>query len=134
MDLQYDRDLHDLWAECDNTCNGRTTVLRLNSGTGAFEVALGFERPTGMPNINNEGFAIAPATYCDNGEKPVYWADDSETDGHSIRGGTLPCTALTGTPPTSVPEFPFAALSVGAITVLLAGVLLLRRRSRSLCN
>ena len=128
MDLQYDRDLHDLWAECDNTCNGRTTVLRLDPGTGTFGVALGFERPAGMPNVNNEGFAIAPATYCDSGVKPVYWADDSETDGHSIRGGTLSCTAQTGTPPTSVPELPFAALSVGASVLLLACALLVRRR------
>jgi hypothetical protein len=127
MELQFDRDTHDLWAVCDDTCQGRTAVFRLNSGTGAFERVLGFERPAGMPNINNEGFAIAPATYCVDGFKPVFWADDSETDGHSVRSGTLPCAVLTGTPPSSVPELPFAPFVVAAVTMLLAGALLIRR-------
>jgi len=128
MDLQFDRDLKDLWAVCDNTCNGRTNVLRLNPATGKFGVALGFERPTGMPDLNNEGFAIAPATYCQDGVKPVYWADDGETAGHSVRSGTLSCTALTGTPPAQVAEFPFAVLSLGAAAVVLGGLFLTRRR------
>ena len=90
MELQFDRDLHDLWAVCDNTCNGRTTVLRIDPGTGKFGIALAFERPAGMPNYNNEGFGIAPATYCQDGFKPVFWADDTEDLGVSIRSGTLP--------------------------------------------
>ena len=128
MDLQFDRDLKDLWAECDNTCNGRTTVLRLDPSTGKFAIALSFERPTGMPNINNEGFAIAPATYCQNDVKPVYWADDSETAGHAIRSGTLPCTALSGVPPAQVPDFPFAAIPAAASAFVLGGWFLMRRR------
>jgi hypothetical protein len=129
MDLQFDRDLKDLWAECDNTCTGRTTVLRIDPSTGKFGVTLGFERPTGMPDINNEGFAIAPATYCVDGFKPVYWADDSETAGHSIRSGTLPCAALAG-PPPALPEFPIAVLPAGALALIASGFVIRRRRLR----
>ena len=93
MDLQFDRDLNDLWAVCDNGCEGRSVVLRIDT-TGKFTVARRFERPTGMPNLNNEGFAIAPASLCVSNTKPVFWADDSETDGQAIRRGTLPCSAF----------------------------------------
>jgi uncharacterized protein (TIGR03437 family) len=91
MDLQFDRDLNDFWAVCDDTCQGRSVVLRIDS-TGKFTVARRFERPAGMPNLNNEGFAIAPGTRCIGNVKPVFWADDGETDGHAIRSGTLSCT------------------------------------------
>jgi hypothetical protein len=91
MDLQFDRDLNDLWAVCDDTCQGRSVVLRIDA-TGKFTVARRFERPAGMPNLNNEGFAIAPAALCSGGTKPVFWADDSETNGHAIRSGTLTCS------------------------------------------
>jgi len=93
MDLQFDRDLNDLWAVCDDTCQGRSVILRTDT-TGRFTVARRFERPAGMPNLNNEGFAIAPATQCIGNTKPVFWADDSETDGHAIRSGTLTCSAF----------------------------------------
>ena len=91
MDLQFDRDTNDFWAVCDDTCQGRSVVFRIDS-TGKFTVARRFERPAGMPNINNEGFAMAPATLCSRGVKPVFWSDDSSTDGHAIRSGTLTCS------------------------------------------
>ena len=90
MDLQFDRDTNDFWAVCDDTCQGRSVVFRIDA-TGKLTVARRYERPTGMPNINNEGFAIAPATLCSGGFKPVFWSDDSSTDGHAIRSGTLTC-------------------------------------------
>lgn len=93
MDLNFDRDLNDLWAICDDTCQGRSVVLRID-GTGKFTAARRFERPTGMPNINNEGFAIAPAAQCVNNVKPVFWSDDSSTDGFAIRRGTLTCSVF----------------------------------------
>ena len=94
MDLQFDSDLGDFWAVCDDTCQGRSVVLRIDSTTGKFVVARRFERPTGMGNFNNEGFAIAPAALCVGGNKPVFWSDDSNTDGHAIRSGTLTCSAF----------------------------------------
>jgi hypothetical protein len=93
MDVQFDRDLNDLWAVCDNTCDGRSVVLRIDA-SGKFNIARRFERPAGMPNLNNEGFAIAPAALCSGGSKQVFWSDDSETDGHAIRAGTIPCAAF----------------------------------------
>ncbi len=93
MDLQFDRDSNDLWSICDDTCQGRSVVLRIDT-TGKFTVARRYERPAGMPNLNNEGFAIAPASQCVSNAKPVFWSDDSETDGHAIRSGTLTCSIL----------------------------------------
>jgi hypothetical protein len=104
-------------------------VLRIDPSTGKFGIALAFERPTGMPNINNEGFAIAPATYCVDGQKPVYWADDGETDGHAIRSGTLPCAAIAG-PPPALAEFPIAVLPAGVLALIGAGFVARRRRRR----
>jgi hypothetical protein len=94
MDLQFDSDLGDFWAVCDDTCQGRSVVFRIDPATGKFAVARHFERPTGMGNFNNEGFAIAPAALCVGGNKPVYWSDDSNTDGHALRSGTLTCSAF----------------------------------------
>ena len=61
-----------------------------------------------MPNLNNEGFTITPDSECVGGSKPVFWADDGNTDGHALRAGTIPC--LDG------PDFNgdgFADLAVG---------------------
>jgi hypothetical protein len=91
MDLHFDRDLNDLWAVCDDTCNGRSAILRIDT-SGKFTVGGVFERPAQMPNLNNEGFAIAPLTQCVDSKRPVFWADDSETGGHAIRRGSLTCT------------------------------------------
>jgi uncharacterized protein (TIGR03437 family) len=91
MDLQFDRDLNDLWAVCDNTCQGRSVVLRIDA-SGKFTVARRFERPSAMPDLNNEGFAIAPAALCVANLKPVFWADDGETGGQAIRSGSLNCS------------------------------------------
>lgn len=131
MELQFDRDLAELWAVCDNTCNGKHALLRIDPSTGRFGVAYTFERPTGMPNYNNEGFAIAPAAECANEKKPVYWADDGEDLGVAIRGGNLPCVAYAAVPPI-VPEFPMTALAVPlAALSLLTGYIVLARRRRA---
>ena len=131
MDLQFDRDLNDLWAVCDDGCQGRHTLLRINS-SGRFVVSYLFDRPGAMPNINNEGFAIASGLECVNDRKPVYWADDSETDGHSIRRGNIPCTALAAGAEALVAEFPITVLPVVLVGVLLGAWSLLRMRRRRL--
>ena len=94
MDLQFDRELNNLWAVCDNTCDGRTSVLRVDSTTGRFVITQLFERPTGMPNLNNEGFGFVPLSECNANVRFAFWADDGETNGHAIRRGTLTCMAL----------------------------------------
>jgi hypothetical protein len=92
MDLHFDRDFNDLWAVCDDTCLGRSAVLRTDAVTGRFVAARFFERPSLMPNLNNEGFAMAPITECATDRRPAFWADDSETGGHAIRRGSLTCS------------------------------------------
>jgi hypothetical protein len=44
-----------------------------------------------MPNLANEGIAIAPESQCDAGQKPFFWSDDGETNGHALRADTIPC-------------------------------------------
>jgi len=131
MDLQFDRDLNDLWAVCDDTCLGRSAVLRIDPVSGKFGVSFLFDRPGSMPNLNNEGFAIAAATECVGNRKPVFWADDSETSGHAIRSGTLPCTALVAPPPV-VDEFPTVALPLILAIAVMGGWVGVQNRRRRL--
>ena len=49
---------------------------------GRFVIRRKFDRPTTMPNLNNEGIAFAPEAECVGGQKAFFWADDSETGGH----------------------------------------------------
>ncbi|MFK4086391.1 hypothetical protein ACI2LF_19935 [Kribbella sp. NPDC020789] len=88
MDLEFDPATGRLWAACDDNCQGRTTTLELTPA-GAFAPTATYNRPTGMPNLNNEGFALAPT--CTANTKPVLWSDDSNTNNHALRRGTLPC-------------------------------------------
>ncbi|MFK4808289.1 lamin tail domain-containing protein [Microbacterium sp. ZW CA_36] len=89
MDVAYDADRGALWALCDDGCGGVYNLLDVVDGD--FEVAHSYARPAGMPNLNNEGMAVAPASTCADGFQEVVWADDGDTDGHSLRAGTLPC-------------------------------------------
>jgi len=89
MDVTFDPDRDALWALCDDGCGGVYNVLTVVEGD--FEVLHSYSRPAGMPNLNNEGMAIAPASTCANGEVAVIWTDDGDTDGYSLRAGTLPC-------------------------------------------
>jgi hypothetical protein len=90
MALEFDAELGNLWAVCDDTCQGRSSMLRIDA-TGAFGVTASFNRPADMPNLNNEGFAIAPLAECTSGVRPVFYSDDSDTAGNSLRRATLTC-------------------------------------------
>ncbi len=92
MDLEFEPATGHLWAVCDDTCQGRTSTLDINA-QGGFTPTAVYDRPTGMPNLNNEGFAIAPQSACASGHKPVVWSDDTNDDGHALRAGTLNCTS-----------------------------------------
>ncbi|WP_202512023.1 hypothetical protein [Streptomyces sp. SID3343] len=91
MDLEFEPATGHLWAACDDTCHGRTTTLDINA-QGRLAVTATYDRPGGMPDYNNEGFAIAPQAACVAGHKPVVWADDDNDAKHALRAGTLPCT------------------------------------------
>jgi Lamin Tail Domain len=92
MELTYEPESTHLWAVCDDSCDGRTATLDI-AQSGRFAVTHRFDRPAGMANLNNEGFAIAPQAECVNGLKPVFWSDDSNTGQHALRTGALNCTA-----------------------------------------
>jgi hypothetical protein len=47
-----------------------------------------------MPNLNNEGFAIAPLSQCVSNVRPAFWADDGATGGNALRMGTVTCASL----------------------------------------
>jgi hypothetical protein len=103
MELQYDRELEQLWAVCDNGCSGRAHVLTIDATAGSptrgrFVITQRVERPAAMPNLNTEGFAVGAQAECVGGVKPAYWADDSQTDGVSLRRGTVSCTPAPAAP------------------------------------
>jgi hypothetical protein len=133
MELEYDPATDLLWAVCDDTCEGRSALLSVAqkpvgaaaaaaaaapaaaavpaAAPGRFAITAVLERPTGMPNVNNEGFAIAPNAQCTEGLKPAIWSDDNGTDGHSLRQGTIACLTDAVAPvpvpspaPTPVPS------------------------------
>ena len=101
MDLSFDRDVGYLWAICDDTCQGRSNVLdvdtRVGSATrGKFYVRRGFERPSSMPNLNNEGFTVSSESTCQAGFKSVFYAEDGSTMGFAIRRDSIPCGPFLG--------------------------------------
>jgi hypothetical protein len=94
MDVQYDRDLERIWALCDNTCAVSSTLLKVD-GAGAIVPDVVYARPADLPNVNIEGFAIAPESTCIDGSKEVVWSDDGIAatghEGHALYSGTFPC-------------------------------------------
>lgn len=88
MELEYEASTGKLWAVCDDTCGGDSTTLAVDA-QGKFAVTATYDRPAGMPDYNNEGFAISAT--CASGSKQVVWADDGNEGGHALRAGTLSC-------------------------------------------
>ena len=94
MDVQYDADLQRVWALCDNTCSVSSTVLKVDA-TGTIVPDVVYARPADLPNVNVEGFAIAPDSTCVDGVKEAVWSDDGISatghEGHALYRGTFPC-------------------------------------------
>lgn len=90
MELQWEPQALRLWAVCDDTCSGRHRTLQINS-SGVFATTAVHNRPSGMDNFNNEGFAVSGSDACSGGSKPVWWSDDSNDNGHVLRRGTITC-------------------------------------------
>ncbi|MBJ7357405.1 lamin tail domain-containing protein [Nocardioides sp.] len=96
MALDWEEEQDRLWVVCDDTCGGLHATFEIDTAAGAtqgtFVAAHYYERPSGMPNLNNEGFTTTPRAECAGGVKPVFWTDDAATGGNAVRAGTLPCT------------------------------------------
>ncbi|GGO84753.1 lamin tail domain-containing protein [Wenjunlia tyrosinilytica] len=90
MDLEFEPATGHLWVACDDTCQGQTKTFDINA-KGKFALTHTFNRPAGMPNLNNEGLAFAPETACTSGRKEAVWSDDGNDGGHALRAGTLNC-------------------------------------------
>lgn len=87
-DVQWDAEREQLWVVCDDACDGRIATYALVDGS--FTATGLYERPADMGNFANEGFAIGDASLCVDGAVPTFYVDDSDTDGFSLRSGTLP--------------------------------------------
>jgi hypothetical protein len=101
VDLAFDRDVGTLWSYCDDACGNRAVLFDIDTAAGSptqghFVRRVGFNRPAGLPNAGNEGIAFAPESACSQGRKAFYWSDDSNTDGHALRRGDIPCGKLDG--------------------------------------
>jgi hypothetical protein len=113
MELHFEKETQKLWVVCDDSCQGRSARFDVETAAGPnqgkFVPVKYYERPTGMANLNNEGFTATPRSECVGGVKPVFWADDGNTGGHALRAGTLNCTnpaAQTVTFSTTAPSNP----------------------------
>jgi hypothetical protein len=98
MGLEFDRDAGNLWFNCDDTCGNKSGVLGIDTTVGSatlghFVVRRQFQRPSSLPDSNNEGIAIAPASECSAGFKRFFWTDDADQDGFSLRVDSIPCDA-----------------------------------------
>ena len=114
-DVQFDAERGQLWAVCDEICNGRIAVLTPQAsdaveGTSVLAVSALYERPADSENVANEGFAFADLSQCVDGAVPTYYVDDNGTDGHSLRTGTLSTECPVPTQPSepTVPGEPSA--------------------------
>lgn len=101
MELAFDPATNYLWAVCDDSCNGVLGILEIDVTAGSptlgrFKAPRLFARPASMPNVNNEGFTLAPASECVNNRKQVFWSDDNDTAGNSLRRATINCGAIAG--------------------------------------
>ncbi|HKY40195.1 MAG TPA: lamin tail domain-containing protein [Polyangiaceae bacterium] len=99
MGLEFDRETSYLWFTCDDTCGSKSAILEIDTTPGSptlgrFLVRRLFDRPSSLPNTNNEGFAIAPEAECVGGFKPAFWSDDNDLDGFSLRRDSVPCAAF----------------------------------------
>ena len=122
-EVQFDAERDQLWAICDDACEGRIAVLTPEYGedagaetatmksasaesAGKLTVAQVMNRPSETQNYANEGVAIADISQCKDGSVPVFYADDNNTDDISLREGTLKTICPTPPPgdePTPVP-------------------------------
>lgn len=129
QETQWDADSQRIWAVADNSSAGSTTLLKIDAN-GAFVVDRIYNRPTGLPDYNNEGFAIAPSSTCVDGVKEVIRADDGNNGGHSLWSGTISCDLALGpqgpNPPAestpTVTATPSTVRAGGTTTIVASGL------------
>lgn len=115
-DTQWDPDAQRVWAVADNSVGGSATLLKIDTD-GAFAVDRIYDRPTGLPDYNLEGFAIAPNSTCVDGVKEVIRSDDGNNGGHSLSSGTINCDLALGPQGPNPPEPTTPTVTLGSSTV-----------------
>ena len=113
QDLLWDPSQDALWATCDNGCQGRSSILQIDTNAdahqGTFQIQTVYSRPTGATqNLNNEGFAVQPVAECVAGSKSAFWSDDSDDGGHWLRTASVDCTPDTTAPTITASAAPAA--------------------------
>ncbi|MBE7161804.1 MAG: lamin tail domain-containing protein [Williamsia herbipolensis] len=97
MDVLWDPARHALWATCDNSCQGRSSWVEIDTAAGpdqgTFVPTTVHARPTGaVDNLNNEGFTTQPAAECSGGTESAYWSDDTDDGNHWLRTASVDCS------------------------------------------
>jgi hypothetical protein len=100
MALDYDESTQTLWGMCDNGCGGTSALFQFGAADGAAGYSVTHvARPAGLPDANNEGFAIAANETCIDGTRAAYWLEDGVTS-DALKQGTLACAPLSTPDPT----------------------------------
>jgi hypothetical protein len=99
VDLYFDRDIGTLWSLCDSGCKGRMTLLDIDTDStspraGRFILRATVPPPKALSDMNNEGIALGPLSECSADRRPFLWADDQESNGYTLRKGTITCGRL----------------------------------------
>ncbi len=86
MALDYNVETHTLWVAGDDGYDGHLATIQFNGtktpkvtqsiSKSAIDGVVYYNRPGEMPNLNNEGFAIASSEYGPEGKRPAYWFED----------------------------------------------------------
>ena len=99
-ELEFDADAGGLWVVSDDSDDGETATYSINS-SGEFEQTALYARPSDTDNYGNEGFTFASSSTASDGSVETFYADDSNTDGHSLRVGSLELAGLTSSTGTA---------------------------------
>lgn len=116
VDVLYDAESGKLETICDNSCGAsepsgtaKVATWDVDKATGEFTIENIVKAPGETVSENTEGYAVSPNSACQTNVsgasdaskayKPVFFADDGVTNGHSLRQGWLACDG-GATPPT----------------------------------
>lgn len=108
-DLTWDAEHNQLLAESDNDNGTGAKIGTYEFVNGSLELTKLTATPAEIAEQNSEGFAITPDSDAQTVEggaegktyKPVFWADDGVTNGHSLRQGWIE-TAVPASTTTTI--------------------------------
>ena len=102
MELEYEPETTHLWAMCDNNCDGRSVTLDIDAGHRQVRRHAHVRPPRRHGQLQQRGLRDrAAGGVRRTALKPTFYAEDSDADGHTLRGGTINCTPL---PPVVDPD------------------------------